>query len=86
MKNNDVFSSVLIRQYQNSIECLVASMLQQLLIDDRLFRLYGQVTKRKRWMPWQLEAMKDVGACDKSGGGSNHPLIPESLNGETHLA
>jgi len=44
------------------------------------------VTKRKRWMPWQLEAMKDVGACDKSGGGSNHPLIPEFLNGETHLA
>jgi len=27
--------------------------------------LYGQVTKRARWMPWHLEAMKDVVACDK---------------------
>jgi len=23
------------------------------------------VTKRARWMPWHLEAMKDVVACDK---------------------
>jgi hypothetical protein len=29
------------------------------------FGLYSQVTKRIRWMPWQLEAMKDVVACDK---------------------
>ena len=29
------------------------------------FGLYDQVTKRTRWMPWQLEAMKDVGACEK---------------------
>ena len=29
------------------------------------FGLYGQVTKRARWMPWQSEAMKDVVICDK---------------------
>ena len=33
------------------------------------FGLYGQVTKRTRWMPWQPEAMKDVVACDKLRGG-----------------
>ena len=27
--------------------------------------LYGQVTKRAWWMPWQSEAMKDVLTCDK---------------------
>ena len=27
--------------------------------------LYGQVTKRTRRMPWHVEAMKDVVACDK---------------------
>ncbi len=30
--------------------------------------LYGQVTKRRRWMPWRSEAMKDVLACDKLRG------------------
>jgi len=50
-----------------------------------LFRLYGQVTKRIRWMPWQLEAMKDVGACDKLRGVGNQTLIRRFLNGETHL-
>ena len=29
--------------------------------------LYGQVTKRTWWMPWQLEAMKDVVVCEKLG-------------------
>ena len=32
------------------------------------FGLYGQVTKRIRWMPRQLEAMKDVIVCDKLRG------------------
>ena len=36
-------------------------------------------------MPWQLEAMKDVGACDKLGGVGKQALIPRSLNGATHL-
>ncbi len=33
--------------------------------------LYGQANKRKRWMPWQSEAMKDVAACEKRGGAGN---------------
>jgi hypothetical protein len=47
--------------------------------------LYGQATKRTRWMPRQLEAMKDVGACEKSRGAGKHALIRECPNGETHL-
>ncbi len=47
--------------------------------------LYGQATKRTRWMPRQLEAMKDVGACDKLGGAGKQAVIPRSLNGGTHL-
>jgi hypothetical protein len=34
-------------------------------------------------MPWQLEAMKDVGTCDKFRGGGNQPLIRKFPNGET---
>jgi hypothetical protein len=48
--------------------------------------VYGQVNKRIWRMPWQLEAMKDVGACDKLWEGGNQPVIQRSLNGETHLA
>jgi hypothetical protein len=47
--------------------------------------LYGQATKCTRWMPRQLEAMKDVGACEKSRGAGKHALIRECPNGETHL-
>jgi hypothetical protein len=36
-------------------------------------------------MPRQLEAMKDVGACDKLGGAGKQAVIPRSLNGGTHL-
>jgi len=36
-------------------------------------------------MPWQSEAMKDVGTCDKFRGGGNQPLIREFPNGGTHL-
>ena len=49
------------------------------------FVLYGQATKRIRWMPWQLEAMKDVGACDKLRGVGKQTLIRRFPNGETHL-
>ena len=48
--------------------------------------LYGQVTKRIRWMPWQSEAMKDVVACDKLRGGSKRPLIRRFPNGATQPA
>ena len=40
--------------------------------------------KRIRWMPWQLEAMKDVGACDKVRGVGKQALILTFLNGGTH--
>ena len=33
--------------------------------------LYDQVMKSIRWMPWQLEAMKDVVTCDKLRGVGN---------------
>ena len=46
---------------------------------NRLFRLYGQAIKRIRWMPWQLEAMKDVVACDKPRGGGKQPLLSEDF-------
>ena len=46
--------------------------------------LYGQASKRIRWMPRQLEAMKDVGACDKLRGGGKQPLIRRFPNGGTH--
>jgi hypothetical protein len=46
--------------------------------------LYGQVNKRIWWMPWQLEAMKDVGACDKVRGAGKRALILTFPNGETH--
>jgi hypothetical protein len=48
------------------------------------FVLYGQAIKRIRWMPWQLEAMKDVGACDKLRGVGKQTLIRRFPNGETH--
>ena len=48
--------------------------------------LYGQATKCTRWMPRQLEAMKDVGACEKVRGAGKHALILTCPNGETHLS
>ena len=50
------------------------------------FGLYGQVTKRTRWMPWQSEAMKDVVICDKPGEADKQAVIPGFPNGETHLS
>ena len=47
--------------------------------------VYGQANKRIRWMPWQLEAMKDVGACEKLRGVGKQTLIRRCLNGGTHL-
>ena len=48
--------------------------------------LYGQVNKCIRWMPWQLEAMKDVVACEKPRGAGKQALIRGCPNGETHLS
>ena len=36
------------------------------------------------WMPWQQEAMKGVGACDKPRGAGKHAMIRGFPNGETH--
>ena len=44
----------------------------------------SQVTKCIRWMPWQLEAMKDVVACEKLRGAGKQALIRRCPNGETH--
>ena len=55
------------------------------ILDSAFSELYGQATKCTRWMPWQSEAMKDVGACDKVRGAGKHALILTFLNGETHL-
>ena len=49
-------------------------------------RLYGQVIKRIRRMPWQQEAMKDVVACEKPRGAGKLALIRGCPNGETRLA
>ena len=43
-----------------------------------------QVKKGRRWMPWLLEAMKDVTSCDKPGRGANNRLNPGFPNGATH--
>ena len=40
--------------------------------------------KRTWWMPWQLEAMKDVVDCDKPRGAVKQALIRGFPNGETH--
>jgi hypothetical protein len=53
-------------------------------LTDRCVGLYGQASKRIWWMPWQLEAMKDVVACDKPRGASKQALIRGFPNGETH--
>ena len=36
-------------------------------------------------MPWRLQAMKDVQACEKARGAGNGAMIRAYPNGETHL-
>ena len=36
------------------------------------------------WMPWRLQAMKDVVACEKLRGAGKRALIRRCPNGETH--
>ena len=43
----------------------------------------GQVNKCTWWMPWRLQAMKDVVACDKLRGAGKQALIRRFPNGET---
>ena len=35
---------------------------------DALSQFYGQATKGVRWMPWHMQAKKDVASCDKPRG------------------
>ena len=62
---------------------LVAQLFCKCNLEDYL-GLYGQVTKRIRWMPWRQKAMKDVVVCDKPRGDDKHSLIRGFPNGETH--
>ena len=45
----------------------------------------GKATKSIRWMPWHLEAMKDVGNCDKLRGAVTQAIIRRFPNGKTRL-
>ena len=45
----------------------------------------GKATKSIRWMPWHLEAMKDVGNCDKLREVVTQTVIRRSPNGKTRL-
>ena len=40
-------------------------------------QLWGQVTKCMWWMPWRLQAMKDVAACEKLRGSWQTSFDPE---------
>ncbi len=46
-------------------------------------RLWSQATKCMWWMPWRLQAMKDVAACEKLRGAGKRALIRRCPNGET---
>src|SRR5260221_14042380 len=46
-------------------------------------QLWGQVNKCMWWMPWRLQAMKDVAACEKLRGAGKRALIRRYPNGET---
>ena len=50
--------------YAESISCLCIG-----------YTVYGgwEVDKGVRWMPWLLQAMKDVISCDKPRSGANNP-------------
>ncbi len=39
--------------------------------------------KSMRWMPWQQEAMKDVGACEKLWLAGKQAMTQRCPNGET---
>jgi hypothetical protein len=42
------------------------------LLEYKLLAEFGQATKGIWWMPWRLEAMKDVVSCEKLRGGANN--------------
>jgi hypothetical protein len=52
-------------------------------IVEETIGLYGQEEKRKRRMPWQQEAKKDVVACEKLWLAGKQALTQRYPNGET---
>ena len=50
---------VLCTQIIQALVCTKKVVTKHVILDESL-RLYGQAFKRAWWMPWQLEAMKDV--------------------------
>ena len=57
-------------------------VIKHVILDESL-RLYGQAFKRAWWMPWQLEAMKDVVGHERPRGAAKQALIRGCPNGET---
>ena len=53
------------------------------LARTRAGQLVKKATKGMWWMPWQQEAMKDAGACEKPRGAGKHAMIRGCPNGET---
>ena len=83
--------------FNNSESCWRLGSLRKQLRGERLLSqrvsvlgtpkclgLYGQATKRIRWMPRRQKAKKDVVACDKLRGAGKQALIRRFPNGETH--
>ena len=65
-------------------ERIVNRMVPVFQVFDESLGLYGQVNKRTWWMPWQLEAMKDVVGHESPRGAVKQALIRGCPNGETH--
>ena len=69
----------LLTERDGRIVCCMAEGLRSI----ESLRLYGQVNKRAWWMPWQLEAKKDVVGDEMPRGAVKHALIRGCPNGET---
>ena len=72
------------RDNRRFVPVLAARDLSRAAWQEAIPKPHGQASKRGRWMPWQLEAMKDVVACDKPRGAGKQALIRGCPNGETH--
>jgi hypothetical protein len=59
---------------------------RMLVMSSQRSLLWGQVNKCMWWMPWRLQATKDVQACEKLRGVGNETLIRRCPNGETRPA
>ena len=69
------------------VGCDASKHLYPETLKGRLFevlRLWDQANKCMWWMPWRLQAMKGVVACEKLRGAGKRALIRRCPNGETH--